>query len=135
MIIIKSKTNYNPWGKTLLDLKEKYPDMKFLKSATRKSDGTVFKANQWIKLKNGDEHKIIAFDVYDYPLPIDQQEKPIAQYRNGKIVTTVWKTKYKRIKRAIYASCLYYVFHDLEEWKWLGRVTHLAQQYDTTHKL
>ncbi len=117
----KGLENFTPWSSwgTLNHLRNKHPDIKLYFNVKRKSDGEKFKAGQWIKLKSGEEVKIVAFDYYDYPLPIEMCGKPICKYENGRIETTVFKSKYYKIKRAIYGSVFGFTFTDLEEYNWM----------------
>lgn len=118
----KGLENFIPGGKqygTLEALKQKYPNFKYLKQVTRKSDNQKFKAGDWVRLPNGEEVMLIAFDKYDYPLPLELLGKPVCSYTSGQILTTVWKSKYKRIIRGIYYHCVDYTFNDLDNYDWL----------------
>lgn len=118
----KGLKGYIPGGSygTFEKLKEENPDIKLYKTATRKSDGQKLKAGQWVKLKNGETEKIIAFDHYDYPLPINKKDKPIGKLQSNGFTSTFYKAKYQPMIRIVYYSGgVHFVFCDIEEYKGL----------------
>lgn len=126
MIIIptpKGLENYVPWRMGLCDLQKQYPDIEFRNTGIRPTDKMKFKAGQWVRLKNGEEVKIIAFDTYEHPLPIQEQDTPLHKFNNGIIETVVYESKYRTIVRAVHAIGVGvgYCFTDLEEWEWLKK--------------
>lgn len=101
--IPKGLENFIPWGRGFDELKRTYPHIQFSKSQTRKSDGVRFVAGNWVRLNNGEEVRIIAFDIYSHPA--------------GRV-----------IKRAVYAICLGFSFVDLDEWNWLDAEGNVIQE-------
>jgi len=105
---------------TFEKLKEEHPDIKLYKTAIRKSDGQKFKAGQWVKLKSGETEKIIAFDHYDYPLPLNKKDKPIGQLHENGFISTFYKAKFQPMIRFAYYSAMDFIFCDIEEYKGLN---------------
>jgi len=106
-------TGYQPGGQTLDDLKSAHTNIKFLKSATTKI-GVKLKANQWVRLESGKIAKILAFDRYNLPLPLDKGDRPLGVYSENGFTTTVYKQKYRKIKRAIYYDSICFIFSDID---------------------
>lgn len=99
LISDKGLENYTPgdYNGTIEAIKKRHPSLKLYSSVTRKSDGQKFKAGQWVKVKGGQKHKIIAFDYYNHPLGRGER---------------------KLMRRAIfYWMTNEYIFHDIEEYK------------------
>ena len=97
---------------------KKYPLIKLYKSTTRKPDGQKFKAGDWVKLDDGSEELIVAFDHYHHPFPISKKDTPIGRFNKGGIYTTVYLEKYLIMTRAIFYSPVNnFFFHDINEYE------------------
>lgn len=101
------------------ELTDKYPNKVFFETAKRESDSEFFKVGDIVITSSGRKETILAFDEYDYPLPIDLESLPIAKFCSDVTLTIVFEGKTKKVIRAIVGSIFYHYFEPIEGYGFL----------------
>lgn len=91
----------------------KYPHISFKKKAKRDGDNITFNSGDYIKTPTKSISQIIAFDEYDLPIK-SSQEDYIETLKLDGWITDVFKSRTKRITRAVLSWGIDYVFEDIQ---------------------